>query len=98
MTVKTLDSSQARNHWRALLELALTAGTDVVITRQNKPIVAVVAYEDYLAVREFLSIQRAVRHSQPNQIQESRATMYASEQVLAREWDTPEEDEAWADL
>lgn len=98
MTVKTLDSSQARNHWRDLLELALTAGTDVVITRQNKPIVAVMAYEDYLAVREFLSIQRSARHSQPNQLQESRATMYASEQVLAREWDTPEEDEAWADL
>jgi len=98
MTVKTLDSSQAHNHWQDLLELALTAGTDVVITRQNKPIVAVMAYEDYLAVRELLSIQRAARHSQPNQLQESRATMYASEQVLAREWDTPEEDEAWADL
>jgi len=29
---------------------------------------------------------------------ESRATMYASEPALAREWDTPEEDEAWASL
>lgn len=28
----------------------------------------------------------------------SLATMIASEAVLARDWDTPEEDEAWKDL
>lgn len=28
----------------------------------------------------------------------SLATMIASESVLAKDWDTPEEDEAWADL
>ena len=28
----------------------------------------------------------------------SLLTMLASEAVLAREWDSPEEDEAWADL
>jgi hypothetical protein len=28
----------------------------------------------------------------------SRLTMFASEAVLRREWDTPEEDEAWAHL
>jgi hypothetical protein len=28
----------------------------------------------------------------------SLATMIASEAVLARDWDTPEEDEAWANL
>jgi hypothetical protein len=28
----------------------------------------------------------------------SRLTMFASEAVLAREWNTPEEDEAWAHL
>jgi hypothetical protein len=28
----------------------------------------------------------------------SLATMIASESLLARDWDTPEEDEAWADL
>ncbi len=98
MTVKTLDSSQARNHWRDLLELALTAGTDVVITRQNKPIVAVMAYEDYLAVRDALTERRSRQQSQFSTANESRATMFASEQVLMKEWDTPEEDEAWADL
>jgi len=29
---------------------------------------------------------------------DSRFTMYASEAVLRRHWDTPEEDEAWAHL
>lgn len=29
---------------------------------------------------------------------ESHLTMLASEDVLRQEWDTPEEDEAWADL
>lgn len=29
---------------------------------------------------------------------ESFLTMLASEKVLSKEWDTPEEDEAWADL
>ncbi|MCA9932354.1 MAG: hypothetical protein KC415_00415 [Anaerolineales bacterium] len=29
---------------------------------------------------------------------ESLTTMIASEGILAREWDTPEEDAAWADL
>jgi hypothetical protein len=29
---------------------------------------------------------------------DSRLTMLASEAVLAREWNTPEEDEAWAHL
>jgi hypothetical protein len=28
----------------------------------------------------------------------SLATMIASEEVLARDWETPEEDEAWANL
>ncbi len=31
-------------------------------------------------------------------VSESFQTMLASEQVLRRDWDTPEEDAAWADL
>ena len=33
-----------------------------------------------------------------NEKSEAILTMLASEQVLAREWDTPEEDAQWADL
>lgn len=98
MTTKTLDSKQARNNWREMLDLVTTKHTDVVITRYNKPVVTVVPYEDYLAVRNALLKHRAARRSRQHTEDESLATMLASESVLGREWDTPEEDEAWADL
>lgn len=97
MTVTRFESSQAKNNWGKLLDAARTSGTDVVITRQNEPLVAMVAYEDYLAVQQALADYRAERHAQRLST-ESFATLIASEKVLAREWDTPEEDEAWADL
>jgi prevent-host-death family protein len=97
MDVKTLDSNQARNHWREMLDIVLVNDTDVVITRYNQPVAAVVAYEDYLAVATELTRLRAER-LQRKALAESKATMYASESVLAREWDTLKEDEAWASL
>ena len=39
MANKTLDSHQARNHWRELFDAVLTDHTDVIITRYNKPVV-----------------------------------------------------------
>jgi hypothetical protein len=45
----------------------------------------------YLSEREL----RLVLKDKPS---EAYQTMLASEQVLNREWNTPEEDEAWADL
>ncbi len=67
------------------------------ITRYNQPVAAIIAYEDYLAIATELNRLR-VERSRRKALAESRATMYASESVLAREWDTPEEDEAWANL
>lgn len=98
MTTKTLDSKQARDHWREIVDLVLTEHTEVVITRYNKPVVTVVAYEDYLAVRDELVKRRAARRSWQRTEDEALATMLASEHVLARDWSTPEEDEAWAGL
>lgn len=97
MDVKTLDSNQARNHWREMLDTVLVNNIDVVITRYNQPVAAIIAYEDYLAIAAELARLRAERVRR-RALAESRATMYASESVLAREWDTPEEDEAWANL
>ncbi len=97
MDVKTLDSNQARNHWREMLDTVLVSNTDVVITRYNQPVAAIVAYEDYLAIATELNRVRAER-SRRKALAENQATMDASELVLAREWDTPEEDEAWANL
>lgn len=96
MTIKTFESNEARAQWRDMLDLAQTNDTDVIITRYNKPVVAMVAYEDYIAVQEELQKRRARRVTR--QRLEAQATMIASERVLAKEWNTPEEDEAWADL
>jgi prevent-host-death family protein len=98
LTVRKLDSNQARNNWREMLDAVLSKDTDVIITRYDKPLVTVVAYEDYLAVRDELSKQRAARRARGRLAGEALATMMASEHVLAREWNTPEEDDAWADL
>lgn len=38
--------------------------------------------------------RRIIRESNPDVYE----TMLASEDVLSRDWDKPEEDEAWADL
>jgi len=98
MTVKRLDSNQARNHWREMLDTVLADDIDVVITRYNKPIVTVVAYEDYLDIQDELIMRRVERGARRRVEGETLATMIASEQVLSREWNTPEENEAWADL
>lgn len=96
--IKTLDSNHARNHWREMLDTVLSDDTDVVITRYNKPVVTVVAYEDYIAVQSELARRRAERILKRQMKAETLSTMIASEQVLARDWNTPEEDAAWADL
>jgi prevent-host-death family protein len=98
MGIKTVDSNEARNNWRAMLDMALGQQVDVVITRYNKPVVTILDYEDYLSIREELAKKRALRQTQRRFQEEALATMLASERVLAREWDTPEEDEAWQDL
>ena len=97
MAAKTLDSNQARNHWREMLDTVLASNADVVITRYSQPVAAVVSYEDYLAVADELTRLRT-RRARQRVIAEGRATMLASEQVLARDWETPEEDAAWATL
>lgn len=89
--VKEIESRKARAHWRDLLDDATAGQADVVITRYGKPVTAMIRYEDYVALHEELLRLRAARR-------ESYQTQLASEAVLAREWDTAEEDAAWADL
>ncbi|HEY53222.1 MAG TPA: type II toxin-antitoxin system Phd/YefM family antitoxin [Caldilineae bacterium] len=98
MTVTMLDSNQARNKWREMLDKVLINKTDVVITRYNKPVATVVAYEDYLIIQDELTKRRAEREALNRIDTSALATMVASEQVLARDWNSPEEDEAWANL
>lgn len=91
MTMRVLESRAARENWRDALDAATSGRADIVITRYGKPVTAMIRYEDYLAVQEELIKLRA-RQSEAYQ------TMLASEPALSTEWNSPEEDDAWADL
>ena len=97
MEMKTVDSNRARNNWREMLDMA-NKEIDVVITRYNRPVVTMLDYEDYLGIRDELIRQRRERQQRKQLRGEAMAAMLASERVLARDWDTPQEDEAWQDL
>ena len=91
MTIRTLESRAARENWRDLLDSATAGQVDIVITRYGKPVTAMIRYEDYVAMQDELVRLRARQN-------EAYQTMLASESVLTHEWDSTEEDEAWADL
>jgi prevent-host-death family protein len=58
--MRTLDSNEARLHWRDVLDNTI-AGEDTVITRYGRPVAAVIPYGDYLALRDELARIRAER-------------------------------------
>jgi prevent-host-death family protein len=91
MPTKTLESREARENWRDTLDTATRGDADVIITRYGKPVTAMIRYEDYVNLRTELQALRRQRV-------EAYQAMLASEEVLRRAWDTPEEDAAWADL
>lgn len=62
MTVSTCDSNDARIKWREVIDLA-AGGADVVIARHGKPVVAVISYEDFLALRDELDDLRAAKRA-----------------------------------
>ena len=48
--------------------------------------IAIIAYDDRIELRSM------------KQVEESMQTAFASEKVLAKDWNSKEEDEAWKDL
>jgi prevent-host-death family protein len=61
MTVQVLDSNKARTKWRDILDAAHAGTVDIVVERYGKPMVAVIAYEDFLALQDELDDLRAGR-------------------------------------
>jgi len=53
-----------------------------------------------IVVYDFVSflLERETAQTSPERFSEAFQTMLASEAVLRRDWDRPEEDEAWANL
>ena len=56
--------------------------------------------EKLIVVYDFVSylLERETARTSPERFSEAFQTMLASEAVLRRDWDRPEEDEAWASL
>jgi PHD/YefM family antitoxin component YafN of YafNO toxin-antitoxin module len=63
MPVKVLDSNKARTRWRDILDMVGSGREDVVVLRYREPTVAVIAYGDYVALREQLDDLRAARRA-----------------------------------
>ena len=63
LTYTTLDSNEARTHWRELLD-AGARKLDVIITRYGRPVSVMIDYEDYEALKEELEELRAGRRAQ----------------------------------
>ena len=59
MTLRTVSSEQARVEWRALLDLAIQGGVDIVIERHGKATAVVISYETYRSLQPALSELRA---------------------------------------
>jgi prevent-host-death family protein len=60
---KTMSAEEARREWRYLVDAAI-AGEDVIVKRYSRPAVAIIAYEDYAAIRQELEEMRAQRRSE----------------------------------
>ncbi len=63
MGAHVLDSHQARAKWRDVLDEAGAGVSDVIVERYGKPVVAVIPYEDYAALREELDELRSARRA-----------------------------------
>lgn len=61
--VRILKSTETRQNWRDVLD-AVCAGNDVVIERYEKPVAALIAYEDFIALGEALDDLRLGRRAQ----------------------------------
>ncbi len=61
MTKQTLSSDNARLNWHTVLDDVGAGKMDTVVERYGKPVVAVIPYEDYVALQEALEELRDAR-------------------------------------
>lgn len=64
MTIQKFDSNRARTQWRDVLDTVTTGTSDIVIERYGKPVAAVIAYRDFLALQDELDDLRAARRAE----------------------------------
>lgn len=61
MNVTTMDSRRTREQWRDVMDKVATGDSDIVVTRNKKPTVAIIPYGDYEMLLEQLDDIRAER-------------------------------------
>ena len=64
MVAKTISSKEARSRWRDLLDAVSGRKEAVVISRNKKPIVAMIPFEDYEALQEQIEEMRISRRAE----------------------------------
>jgi hypothetical protein len=83
MQVKVMGAEEVRREWRTMID-GVMAGEDVVVERYARPAVAVIAYDDYVAIRQELEEMRATRRTQ-----QLRAD-WQQGKIKALPWEQPE--------
>jgi prevent-host-death family protein len=81
VTVTRWDSNDARIRWREVVDTAAAGVADVVITRYGKPLVAVIDYEDFVALQEELDDLRAAKRA------DAALEEYLRDPSTARPWE-----------
>jgi len=61
MDPQTMATNEARARWRDLVDSVHAGDAPIVIERYGKPMVALIAYDDYVAIREQLDVLQAKR-------------------------------------
>lgn len=61
MVPKIVNTNVARNSWREVVDTVQTGKSDVVVERYGKPMIAVIPYDDYVALQDALEDIRAAR-------------------------------------
>ena len=85
--VATLESNEVRGRWSELVAATASGETDVVITQQGEPVLAIIDYVDYLAIVEALEDARLARRADAvmEDLEAGRTTARPWEEIRA-EW------------
>lgn len=102
---KTIGFSELQRQLRVVFDEVAGEGVEYVLTRSDRPEVVMIRYDEFIELLEDRQRQkvhqpatRQVQQLRENTASDAYMTMLASEQILRQDWDSPEEDAAWASL
>ena len=102
---KTIGFADLQRQLRSIFDEVTREGVEYVLTRSDQPEAVIMRYDEFLELTEGRKRKEILQQAlhQAKQLYEEPLgdaynTMLASEQVLRQDWDSSEEDAAWADL